>query len=262
MNIIKMDLKLTRKNFIIWTISLSIITVLTSLFFSSFKESMDVIEKLLKAFPKSIMDSMGVDLNVFSSFPAYLSYIIGYILIASCIYSMQLGLNITSKEKTIGMSDFLVTKPINRTKIVIYKYIASIIRIGLLTLLLFIVSIVLNSFYGNSNRGSIISIFISILLIECFFIALGAFISSLMKQNKNILPISMVTVFVMFFITMIERMFKDDKLKYLSPFSHMDISKIVVTNTFDNKLVVLNIILTMLLFMLSILIYNREDFKK
>ncbi len=83
-----------------------------------------------------------------------------------------------------------------------------------------------------------------------------------MKQNKSILPISMVTVFIMFFITMIERMFQDETLKYLSPFSHMDISKIVITSSFESKLVMLNIALTILLFLLSIIMYNREDFRK
>ncbi len=262
MNIIKMELQLTRKNSIIWTVSLSIITILTALFFSSFKESMEAIENLLKAFPKSIMDSMGIDINMFSSFPTYLSYIIGYILIASCIYSMQLGLSITSKEKTIGMSDFLLTKPTSRTRIVVAKYVASIIRVGLLTLTIFIVSVLLNRFYGGKHIDSIINIFLSIFLIELFFIALGALISSLMKQNKSILPISMVTVFTLFFITMIERMFKDDKLKYFSPFSHMDISKIVVTKTFDTKLIVLNVVLTILFFLLSVIIYKRKDVRK
>ncbi len=262
MNIIKMDLKLTRKNFIIWAISLSIITVLISLFFSSFRESMEAIEQLLKAFPKSITDSMGIDLNMFSSFPAYLSYIIGYILIALCIYAMQLGLTITSREKTIGMSDFLIAKPTSRIRIVVDKYIVSIIRVSLLTVLLFILSIMLNAYYDGSNIHSIVRIFIAALLIEFFFISLGAFISSLMKQNKSILPISMVTVFIMFFITMIERMFQDETLKYLSPFSHMDISKIVITSSFESKLVMLNIALTILLFLLSIIMYNREDFRK
>ncbi len=262
MNIIKMELRLGRRGFIIWTISLALLLVLTAVFFTGFKDSMEVIENLLKAFPKSVIDSFGLDINIFSSFPAYLSYIMMYVLIAASIYSMQKGLYITSNEKTIGMSDFLLTKPASRTKVVVCKYIEAIIRIVLLNLVLFALSIGLNMIYDGSNNESIMNIFVAALLIECFFIALGAFISSLMKQNKSVLPIAMATAFIMFFITMIERVFKDDKLKYLSPFSHMDISKIVVTGKFDSTLVIVNVVLTIVLFTLSLIIYNRENFRK
>ncbi len=262
MNIIKMELKLGRKSFIIWTISLLLLLILIAVFFTGFRESMDVIENLLKAFPKNVLDSFGLDIGIFSSFAAYLSYVMTYVIIAASIYAMQKGLYITSNEKTIGMSDFLLTKPASRTKVIVSKYIEAIIRITLINLFLFISSIALNMMYDGSNTESIVNIFISALLIEYFFIALGAFISSLMKQNKSVLPIAMATVFIMFFITMIERVFRDDKLKYLSPFSHMDLSKIVVMGKFDTTLVILNVALTIILFTLSLIFYNRENFRK
>ncbi len=262
MNIIRTDFKLGRKTLFIWVLAVSVSFIMFAAFFSSFQDSMEAFRNILKAFPQSVLDSMGIDMELFSSFPAYLSYINNYIIIATCIYAMQQGLNITGREKTIGMSDFLMTKPHSRVKIIVSKYLAALILVMILTVILFIISILLNSFYGGKNVDSIIYMFIAMVFLECFFLGFGSLLGSIMRNNKNNIAISMATVFVLSFITMIDRVFDESILQYISPFSHLDISEIVMNRGFDGQLLPLNIFSTISFIVISMLVYRRQDFRK
>ncbi len=262
MNIIKLELKLTRKPFVILTISLCVITSLMSLFFGGFSESMDAIETLINSYPKGLLKGFRIDMSIFSSFIAYLSYIIVYVLIALSIYMLQLGMSITSREKTIGMSDFLIVKPVSRVKIFVLKSLAYTFRLLTLVLFIFLTSLFMNYVYDDIDLYKISLIFISFCLIGIYFLALGAFISSFMKQNKLIIPLSIGVVLIMFFITMFQRIFSDNTLKYLTPFSHFDIADISVKGHFDSKMFIFNIACSMILFTIAIINYKKQDFRK
>ncbi len=262
MNIIKMELKLSRRELVIWISSLTILTVLTSLFYPSFKESIEPLKQMLQSFPKIVLDSMNFDISSFTSYPGFLSYIITYISIAISIYAMQLGQYITSREKTIGMSDFLITKPTNRTAVVGFKYMAAIIQLSVITIILLIISLLINALFTGMGINSIVYTYLSTLLTAYYFVALGAFISSLLPSNKNVLSISMVVVFIMVFITMMQRIFNDRFLEYISPFSQLDTSKIILFNGFHDKLLFINILSTIVLLFLATFFYNRQDFRK
>ncbi len=262
MNILKMEIKLTWKESLVWTVSIAIIVALLSAFFPSFRDSMGSIEKLFEKMPKMLLDSMGFDISSFGSFPAYLSYIINYILIGMGIYSMKLGLMITSREKTIGMSDFLVVKPCSRQEIVLYKYVAGAITITAMVGILFALSAVLNTAFGGGSMKVIVYTYIAVYLISLFFLSLGSLVSSLLKRNKSILSIAMAVTFVFYFILMIQRMFSDNKLKYLSPFAHLDTSKLILVTSFEEKFLMLNISLTVIMLIASVFLYSRENFRK
>ncbi len=262
MNVFKFELKLRRKSFIVWTISLLILLLLFFFEFPSFSDSMDDIMKMFDAFPKWFLKAFGVDLEIFSSYIGFLAYAIMYIIIASSVFALQNGLLISSNEKTIGMSDFLLTKPMSRTKIILYKYLAAFYKSAILTLVLFVVAYITNTILAGGYLKELIYMFISLLLIQIFFINFGTFLSSLMSKNKSVVSLSIIIVFSFYITTMIERVIDYKFLELISPFSHLDASSIVLKRGFDNKLLILNIGLSILFFILSIIIYNRENVRK
>ncbi len=262
MNILKMEIKLTWKETLIWTVSIVVVMLLLVTLFPSFRDSMDSIEKMFEKVPKILLDSMGFDVSSFSSFPAYLTYVINYILIGMGIYSMKFGLMITSREKTLGMSDFLVVKPCSRIEIILYKYVAGVVSITLMVATLFVLSVVFNTLYGSGNERVIVYTYIAVYLVSLFFLSLGSLVSSLLRRNKSVLSISMSVTFVFYFIMMFQRMFNDDKLKYISPFSHLDTAKLILITSFEEKFLVLNITLTVIMLIASVFFYSRENFRK
>ncbi len=262
MNVFKFELRLKRKSFIIWTGSLSLLLLLFFIEFPSFKDSMGDLMKMFDAFPSWFLKAFGVDLNIFSSYIGFLAYAIMYIILAASIFSMQNGLLISSYEKTIGMSDFLLTKPMSRTSILLYKYLAAFVKSLMLTVVLFIAAYLSNMILDGSYVKELMYMFLSLLLIQIFFINFGTFLSSLMSKNKSIISLSIIIVFSFYIITMIERVLDYKFLELISPFSHLDASSIVLKRGFDTKLLILNIALSIIFFIVSIIIYNRENVRK
>lgn len=262
MNVIKMELRRTGKSLLIWSLSLSGVTFFIAILFSGFSDAVEPIKVMLNSLPQEMLESMGIDADLFVTFPGYFSYIIGYIAVAISIFAMQRGQLITGEEKTLGMSDFIYTKPISRVGVVLSKYVAVVIQTIVVTAFVFIISLVMNYVYKGEHIKSIVLIFIAILLTGFFFIALGAFISTVLKQNKSMLSISMAVVFSLFFLTMIQRIFSDTQLSYFSPFSQLDISQIVMQSAFEIDLLAVNIVCTVLFFTASLVLSAQENLRR
>ena len=126
MNMFLHELKAYRKSAIIWTTALVALVVLFLSMFPSFSREAEEFKKLLEGYPEALRRALGLAVENIGSILGFYSYVFLYISLVGAIQAMNLGMSIVSKEVRDKTADFLLTKPVTRTKIMTSKLLAAV----------------------------------------------------------------------------------------------------------------------------------------
>lgn len=120
MNLFKRELKANSKAMIIWTLS-SMLLCYVSYWEYGAADAADQMADLFAGFPPVVNTLFGVSPLGVSDIVGYSALIIYYIYFIGLIYAMMLGSKLVQKELDDQTSEFLFTKPIERTKVLFVK---------------------------------------------------------------------------------------------------------------------------------------------
>ena len=167
---IKKELKMNFKNFIIWLSVLIIMFLLVFLIYPYIvtDETMKDMDELMKIFPKEILKAFNMDIASISSAYGWLKTEgFTFVLLIIGFYSSMLGENILLKEENNKTIEYLMSLPIKRIEIVLKKTFVCIIYIILIILLLGIFNYIALTISGSFDHKQFI-----LLSITPIFIAL------------------------------------------------------------------------------------------
>lgn len=261
MNMYLHELKLSRKSTIIWTLSLVAIVILFLNMFPVFSADADVMEKIIENFPEEFRKAFGVSDFDLSTFIGFYSYIFSFILLSGAIQAMNLGTGILSAEVREKTADFLLVKPVSRTKIITSKLLAALTNIVITNVLVLIAAflsaqIVMSEPY---NKKIFFMITITMFFVQLIFTSLGFFISVVTKKIKSVLPISLGIVFGFYILDMFGSVIGEDKMQYITPFKYFDLAHIIENGSYDIKFIILSIVLIVLGIGGSYKLYSKKD---
>ncbi len=152
---IKRELKVNLKSFILWTsILIGIFLVVFLVYpFIVTDDSMKNLDEMMKVFPPELLKAFNMDITSINTAYGWLkSEGFMFILIIIGFYSSNLGYNILIKEEYDKTIEYLSFLPIKRSKILTNKIIVCIIYIFLITLTLGIFNYIALSISGNFNH--------------------------------------------------------------------------------------------------------------
>ncbi len=266
MTVFKIEWQNNRRNLLVWTIALSvIIIVFMSLFPSMVNSGMkEMMTTRLDTLPKNMLKAFHLNNGPSLIEPTgFFAYIFQYIFIAASIYSIMLGNKMLVKEETEGTIEFLYAQPVSRKKIILEKIAATTSMIFLFWVTIYVVSIGATLFFNDSilAKSNIIEaiskIFLTEFFVLVFFLSLGFLLSSFLKQVNQGISMGLVFIFYLFGIVGdLEDRFS--LLKDLSPIAKANPAAILESD-WNYSLILLSIALSCLLFMSSIIIYQRKD---
>lgn len=261
MNMYLHELKAYRKSTIIWSLSLVIMIILFLSLFPAFSKDAEDVKKLLEGYPEGLRKAIGLSLDTFFSLLGFYSYLFGYILLCGSIQAMNLGTAIISKEVREKTADFLLTKPVTRSSIMTAKLFAILTSI-VITNIVYIVSAM---FMANSVKTEVFSmkiffmISITLFFVQLIFMSLGIIISVIFPKIKNVLPISLGTVFGFFMIGMLSTTTSSDAARFLIPFKYYDATYIIKNSSYEFSFIIIEIIFIIVTIFASYLIYAKKD---
>ena len=184
-----------------------------------------------------------------------------YLLLLAAIHAVMLGTNIIAKEEKDKTSEFLMTKPVTRNKILIYKLLYSILSILILNITIFLSSIVALKIFTSDNIYNILILLtIGILLVQILFLSIGILISSISNNQKKSSTYAMSILLGTFFLSLIIDVF--DKLKILNiltPFQYFDAKVIIPDNKLNFIYIILSLIISIICIIISYIKYKKKD---
>ncbi|HEX3008846.1 MAG TPA: gliding motility-associated ABC transporter permease subunit GldF [Bacteroidales bacterium] len=106
-----------------------------------------------------------------------------------------------AEENKSGTMEFLLTKPLSYTEIVMAKFLGSLVLVllSLLPCLIFFYSVsVLGNPPGNLDKGAIVGAFIGLFLLAAIYVSIGVFASSLTQNQVVAFVIAVIACFILY----------------------------------------------------------------
>ncbi|RNC29085.1 MAG: hypothetical protein AWM53_01005 [Candidatus Dichloromethanomonas elyunquensis] len=261
MNIFLHELRAYRKFTMTWTLSLMAVAILFFAMFPSISRQAEEFKQIIESYPETLRVALGLSIENIGSILGFYSYIFIYISVVGAVQAMNLGISIISKEVREKTADFLLTKPVTRSKIMTSKLLAALTSL-VVTNVLFLGTATAMALLVETKPFSItvfLLLSLSLFFIQLIFLALGILLSVLIIKIRSVLSISLGTVFGLFFIGALAATTKDDLLRYLSPFKYFNFSYIIQHSGYESSSLTVAVCFIILSIVTSYLIYSRKD---
>ena len=261
MHVFFQELNTHRKTVMIWILSLTVSLILMLLIFPAVMAEKEAYERIVGSLPPALLEAMSIDFENFMSFNGFLGYIYSYILLALCVLAMNLGLSALGKEVSGKTADFLMTRPIARTRLLTEKILAGVTLLFVtnmaITITIWIMNLWLNT--EEKNIDVMLLIILSGWIIQLIFYALGIFIGILKKRIRFITSLSLSFVFAFYILAMVSQIVKKVYLYYLSPFRYFDYNSIIQAEGYELNYLLLSLALILMFTAASyITLENKE----
>jgi len=232
-------------------------------FFPSMAADPEAFNQMMSAFPEEVMDLMGInpDLPIMTIL-GYYSLTMSFVLIPIGIQASNYGFNILSVEERELTADFLMTKPISRSKIFFSKFFAAFISLSVTNVAIWIGSILgvmLFKVDENPDMSKIIVLLSSIVLFQLFFLCVGMMISVIVKKVPSVISFAMGLGFGMYILAALGKMLSSDIIAFISPYKHFDPGFMLVDGTYDIIPTIISVLVIITSFILSYVLYLKRN---
>ena len=262
MNMFIRELKAYRKSMIIWCIAIFLMIVSAIGKFSAYARTGRSMNELLSQIPKPIKAVLGMgdfDLTKVSGFYG-MFYL--YLLLMAAVHASMLGANIISKEERDKTSEFLMVKPVSRSKIITAKLSASLFHVIVFNLVTLILSIILLGKYsgGENITGEICILMAGMLLSQLIFLLIGTGIAAAGRRPKSAASAATAVLLVSFILSSAVNMSSRlENLKYITPFQYFEAEKLLNGGGFQPVFLILSFTVITVLICMTYLCYKKRD---
>ncbi len=260
-NIFLHEIKAYRKSTIIWSVSLITLVLFFMSLFPSFAKDAEQVNELLKTLPETLRKAVGIEIGSFTSLLGFYSYVYMYIALCGAIQAMMLGASILSKEVREKTVDFLLTKPVSRSTIIVSKLSAAFVSIAITSLffILFAYIIALYVKTENFNEQAFFLLSFTLFFVQIMFLAIGVIASMLLPKLKSVLSLSLGVVFSFFFIGMFGATVGEASVRYLTPFKYFDYMYIIKNSQYEWSYLIVGLVWVITALVASFFIYTKRD---
>lgn len=244
-----------------WVLNLSGILVAFMSLYPTFTQDVAVTREVFEQFPEVVTDALNISLASFFTIYGFFGYLLGLTILAGSIQAMNLGVGIISKETSGKTADFLLSKPITRSRVVTAKLTAGLVLLIITNLVFASVAYLvarLMSEEGFSARTFLLMAS-TLFLVQLFFLGLGALLAVTIPRIKSVVAVSLPTVFGFYIVGVVGDVLAEDEAWFLTPFKYFETEYIIANSSLATApLIVLGVFVAATIG-LSYLIYVRTD---
>ncbi len=237
MNMVTFEVKASLKTAIIWTVAILLTFYLfMSGIYTAFLDSRDDLTKMLEGYPPEFMAAFGFQLDKIFSYEGFFGFSYIYLGLMAAIMSTALTVGIFGREKKNHCQDFLLAKPLNRSKIFGYKF-AALMSLVIANNLIFVVVTVLlrDRDHAQLDLGRYIVMALSLFFTQLLFISVGVVIATFSRRIRTVAGIATSVGFIAFVMTAVLNIIDEDPLMLLAPMKYFDPAYIVEHSFYEGR---------------------------
>ena len=260
---LKRELKINLKSFIIWTSILVVMFLVVFLVYPYIvtDDSLNSLDQMMKVFPKELLKAFNMDITSINTVYGWLkSEGFMFVLIIVGIYSSMLGSSIVLKEESDKTIEYLNSLPIKRKEIMFKKVVVAIFYITLMVVTVGIFNYIGLAISGDFCKKQYLLLSVTPLLIGLPLFAINLFISTFRHKTKKVLGISLGMVFTFYFLQIISDLGEKTKfLRYFTIYTLSDIRNIVSKTSLNPVMIIISLFITLLFIGCSFLRYEKKE---
>lgn len=262
MNLFLREMKANRKSLISWCIGVMLLIGSGMSKYGTLGDSGQSITELIKTMPRSLQAIWGTGSLDLTQASGYYGVLFLYLVLMAAIHAIMLGANILAKEERDKTSEFLMAKPISRTKIVTDKLMAALVNVTVFNLITLITSIKMVAYYSESNSTSddIILLMAGMFLLQLVFLAAGLGIAAVNKRPKSSASLGTGILLLSFILSiMVNINEKLDNLKYLTPFKYFEAKEVIGSGKLEPVYVIISVFIITAMLSITYIFYRKKD---
>lgn len=262
MNVFLRELKDNLKALIIWSVCM-FLTVLSGMgkytAYSSGGNS-EVFDKM----PHTMKALLGFGSFDVTSMSGFFALLFVYMALIAAIHAVLLGGGIIAKEERDKTTEFLMVKPVKRSAIITSKLLAALFNVIIINLVTLASSIAMVGVYnkGKDISGVIVMLFLSMFIIQLIFLALGAMLSSIMKNPKASGSFAVSILMISYIISKVTDLTDSlNALNIFSPFKYFSYERILKGEGLSLRISLLSLVLITAFSVSTYFYYLKRDLK-
>lgn len=253
------EMRRNRLSLIIWTSVLSFMLAVCVLIYPEMKSQMADMSEMF-ANMGDFSEAFGMDELQVGEFMGYFGVECSEVLgLGGALFAAILGATILSKEEKDKTAEFLLTHPINRVKVTLYKLFALIAQIIILNICVLVITLISVAAVGeDADIKVMLLLFFSYFTLQsvvgCIAFGLSAFVR---RGSIGVgLGIGLLTYFLNILANLTESL---DFIKYITPFAFADGGHIVNNCALEWKYIIPGAVVAVTVLVFGIKKYDRKD---
>lgn len=261
-NIYRHEFRTRLKSVFVWSLALTAIVMIFFSFFSVFADQAALMNEMLARFPQEMRAAFGLDNMDLSTVLGFFSFIFLFAQLCLAIQASNYGFGLVSIEESELTADFLLSKPVSRTRVLTSKLLAALTCLTITNVVVWVSSFVAISLFRGQRDyelRTLLMLLLSIAIFQIFFLSVGLLISLLVKRVRSVTPYALGLAFGAYILSAFSGVFGDVALELITPFKHLDPAYIVQQGAYDTPLVVINVAVSLVSLAASYWLYVRRD---
>ena len=262
MNIFKHELRMSSRSVITWSVSLAVLMFVFMSLFSGIAIDAELMNEMMSEFPEELLIAFGMTGMDWSSVVGFYGFVFLFCQICLAIQAANYGFSLVSVEERELTADFLLAKPVGRTKILTSKLLSALTGLTITNIVVWISSFVFLDMYRGGRTYEarpVLLLLSSIVVFQLFFLSVGMLISLLVKRVRSVTPFSMALAFWMYVLSAFGGMLGEDKLEIITPLKHFEPNYIISNAAYDTPLVLLSVSIILISVAGSYVLYSKRD---
>ncbi len=262
MNIFRHEFKMRLGSVAAWSTAVATLMFVFVSLFSTFSQQTELLNEVLTKFPKELLIAFGMNGVDLSTPLGYFGFVFLFVQICLAIQAANYGFSLVSVEERELTADFLLVKPVERTRILTSKLAAAFVGLTITNMVVWACSFAsLSLFKGDRafETGTLLLLLVSIVVFQLFFLSVGLVVSLLVKKIRSVTPYSMALGLGMYVLSIFGDMLGENILEKLTPFKHFDPNYIIQQGSYDLPLVLLSVTVIASSLVGSYVLYRRRD---
>ncbi len=259
MTIIKHELKQNRISLTVWTVAIGFLLAICIFLFPEMKGEMDGVSDMFASMG-SFTAAFGMDKINFGNLKGFYAIECGNILgLGGAFFAALCAVSSLSKEEKEHTTEFLLTHPVSRMRIITEKLVSVMIEIAVMNLSVFIISVLSIIAVGEDIPWKeILLLHLAYFILQAEIAGICFGLSAFLRKGSIGTGLGIATV--MYFINIIANLTDSAKfLKYITPFGYAEGSDIVSNLSLDGKLVAAGIIFGLAGIIIGYIKYCKKD---
>lgn len=222
--LIKNELRLSRKILLVWMGLVLVLCGFAYFEYLALQDSLGELAGMIDDFPKILRIMFGVNDELTSALGWY-GCIYFWVAFLTYGYAVYLGLSCVAKESVQGTAEYLFTKPVSRSQIVMAKAAASACNLFVLAVFSGICNYItaILPLGGLEQKGAVAATTIGMFLTEAVLFALALLLSSLAKTYKKAVRLGAGLLLGFYAIYIFAEYQEMPMLYYLTPLKYFDV---------------------------------------
>jgi ABC-2 type transport system permease protein len=250
------------KSMLIWSLAIAVLIIFFFSLYPVFSDQATLMNEFLEKYPPQLRAAFGLDKIDLSTVLGFYAFLFVFVQLCLAIQAGNYGFGLVSIEESELTADFLLSKPVSRTRVLTSKLLATFTSLFITDLVVWVCTIISLSLFSEGreySQGTLFLLFFSTVILQLVFLGIGLFISLLVRRVRSVTPYGLGLAFGTYILNGFSGIFGDIKLELITPFRHLDPTNIVKQASYNTPLVVLDVVVILVTIIASYWLYTRRD---